>query len=48
MSFETYQLMGNEDHTLGCRRTGSAIGASALRSQQRLSVTPLPGQIEMF
>lgn len=48
MSFETYQLLNNEDHTPGCRRTGSGIGASAHRSHQWLSVTALPGQIEMF
>lgn len=48
MSFETYQLVGNEDHTPGCRRTGSGFGASAHRSQHWLCMTPLPGQIEMF
>lgn len=45
--FETYQLVGNEDHTPGCRRTGSGTAASACKSQQWLSVTALPGQIEM-
>lgn len=48
MPFETYQLVGNEDHTLGCRRTGNRIGAPACKSQQWLSVTALPDQTEMF
>lgn len=39
MSFETYQLMVNEDHTSGCRRTASRNRARAVacRRQQLLA-----------
>lgn len=50
MSFETYQLMVNEDHTSGRRRTASAnrACAAARRSQPWLCTTALPDRIETF
>lgn len=50
MSFETYQVVVNEDHTSGCRRMASGNCAPAVtrRSQPWLCVTAPPDQIETF
>lgn len=50
MSFKTYQLMANEDHTSGCRRmtSGNCSPMVVHRSQSWLCETAPPDQIVMF